>query len=99
MVTSSLVALLMADVVLSRSVTTAYWFSRLPHSIQNGCLKMRNFGMPADCLPSGGAENEAEPDAETLEYLTGKKEVPVPTFFIGAFGAGSRSPSALFVPR
>ena len=63
------------------------------------CLYMQNFGMPADCLPSGGAENEAEPDAETLEYLTGKKEVPVPTFFIGAFGAGSRSSPALFAPR
>lgn len=42
-------------------------------------------------FPNAGApEDSAEPDAETMDFLTGKREIPVPCFFIGGFGAGSR---------
>eukprot|EP00208_Stichococcus_sp_RCC1054_P002085 CAMPEP_0206146064 /NCGR_PEP_ID=MMETSP1473-20131121/29358_1 /ASSEMBLY_ACC=CAM_ASM_001109 /TAXON_ID=1461547 /ORGANISM="Stichococcus sp, Strain RCC1054" /LENGTH=638 /DNA_ID=CAMNT_0053542501 /DNA_START=442 /DNA_END=2358 /DNA_ORIENTATION=+ len=43
---------------------------------------------------AGASEDSAAPDAETIKFLTGKQEVPVPTFFIGAFGAGSRQAMA-----
>lgn len=35
-------------------------------------------------------DEEAEADAELSAYLTGAQTVPVPTYFIGSFGAGSR---------
>ena len=36
------------------------------------------------------ADEEAEADAELSAYLTGAQTVPVATYFIGSFGAGSR---------
>ena len=35
-------------------------------------------------------DEEAEVEAELSAYLTGAQTVPVPTYFIGSFGAGSR---------
>ena len=36
------------------------------------------------------ADEEAEVDSELSAYLTGAQAVPVPTYFVGSFGAGSR---------
>ena len=35
-------------------------------------------------------DEEADVDAELSAYLTGAQAVPVPTYFVGSFGAGSR---------
>ena len=48
----------------------------------------------AVCAPIGPEGDSAEPEAELLEYVTGSREVPVPTFFIGGFGAGAAAAEA-----
>ena len=44
----------------------------------------------AQPITAASADEETDVDAELSTYLTGAQAVPVPTYFVGSFGAGSR---------
>lgn len=54
------------------------------------CVAPRLINSQPRCLCGAGGADDGEFGGELLPYITGEKQAPLPTYFIGGWGSGSK---------